>query len=361
MTYTLTGASLPRKIMMMSRPLRIDVQGGWYHITARGHNRQAIFLDEGDRLHFLKLLGEMASRHRVEIHAYVLMGNHYHLLIRTPEANASQAIQWLNVSYSIWWNRRHCRCGSLFQGRFKGVVVEGGGWLLRLSEYLHLNPVAIQKLDMGKRNKGAENRGWRKPTMETARRRLEALRAYRWSSYRTYSGYAAGPQWLMKQEVLARVKGGREGYRKALEDRLLSGYVEPIWNQLRWSTVLGSEKFAEAMREKIQTGRETSGRTALRRRVTWEQVVSWMEQLKGEPWEKFRDRQGDWGRDVAVWAARQWGGYALAELAERIGGVDYTAVAQGVRRLKVRSEKDKALRNMMDRMQQTVELSYVKT
>lgn len=110
----------------MSRPLRINLAGGWYHVTARGHQRRAIYVDVTDRRHYLELLEEMTARHRVDVHAYVLMGNHYHLLVRTPEANLSRAIQWLNVSYSVWWNRRHRQCGSLFQGRFKAVMIEGG-------------------------------------------------------------------------------------------------------------------------------------------------------------------------------------------------------------------------------------------
>jgi len=77
----------------MARPLRIDVADGWYHVTARGLDRKAIFRDDGDRAHFMELLEEMASRYRVRLHAYVLMGNHYHLLIQTPQANASAALQ----------------------------------------------------------------------------------------------------------------------------------------------------------------------------------------------------------------------------------------------------------------------------
>ena len=84
----------------MARPLRIDIAYGWYHITNRGLDRRQIFNDDRDYGHFLELLGEMHERYLVRVHAYVLMTNHYHLLIQTPEANASRALQWLNVSYS---------------------------------------------------------------------------------------------------------------------------------------------------------------------------------------------------------------------------------------------------------------------
>ena len=127
----------------MARPLRIQFQNGWYHVTARGNNRQRIYLDARDRRHFLELLAEMRERQAVEVHAFVLMDNHYHLLVRTPHANLSAAMQWINVAYSVWWNRRHGRAGHVFHGRFKAVVVESGKWVLEGSLYLHLNPVAV--------------------------------------------------------------------------------------------------------------------------------------------------------------------------------------------------------------------------
>src|ERR1035437_8597823 len=140
----------------MARPLRIDIEGGGYQVTARGHNRDAIYYDAHDGKHFIDLLAERLERYLIEIHAYVLMDNHYHMLMRTPKANASQAIQWLNVSYSIWWNRRHGRCGNVFQGRFKSILVENGGWVLAASEYLHLNPVAVKGLGLSKGAKTME-------------------------------------------------------------------------------------------------------------------------------------------------------------------------------------------------------------
>ena len=85
----------------MARPLRVNLAGGWYHITNRGNNRGVIFRDKRDCAHFLNLLEEMRDRYGVRVYAYVLMSNHYHLLIGTPEANESRAIQWLNVAYSV--------------------------------------------------------------------------------------------------------------------------------------------------------------------------------------------------------------------------------------------------------------------
>ena len=98
-------------------------------MTARGNERRAIYREESDRAHFLGLLGELTERFGLRVHAYVLMDNHFHLLLETPEANLSRTVQWLNVSYSVRFNRRHDRVGHLFQGRFKAVVLEDqAGW-----------------------------------------------------------------------------------------------------------------------------------------------------------------------------------------------------------------------------------------
>ena len=114
----------------MARPLRIERAGGWYHITARGNERRPIYRDDRDREHFCELFEEMVSRFQVRLHCFVLMENHYHLVLELRESNLSRALQWLNVSYSVWFNRRHGRTGHLFQGRFKSVVVNrsNGHW-----------------------------------------------------------------------------------------------------------------------------------------------------------------------------------------------------------------------------------------
>ena len=117
----------------MARALRIERPGGRYHLSARGNERKPIYRDDSDRAHFLELLGEATKRFAIRVHAYVLMDNHFHLLVETPEANVSRAMQWLNVSYSIWFNRRHERSGHLFQGRFKSVALDPEGWGLALS------------------------------------------------------------------------------------------------------------------------------------------------------------------------------------------------------------------------------------
>lgn len=125
----------------MARPLRLPFPGGVYHITARGNDRQAIFEDDADCSRFLIVLASVVARYRVRCHAYCLMGNHYHLLLETPEGNLSAAMRQLNGVYTQRFNRRHERCGHVLQGRFGAQLVDGPAYLHEVCRYIVLNPV----------------------------------------------------------------------------------------------------------------------------------------------------------------------------------------------------------------------------
>ena len=125
----------------MARPLRIEYPGAWYHAMNRGASGRAIFQSDRDRHAFLALFGDIAATFGVEVHAYCLMGNHYHLLLRTPRGNLSRALRHLNGVYTQRYNRTHGTDGPLFRGRFKAVLVDADTYLAALSRYIHLNPV----------------------------------------------------------------------------------------------------------------------------------------------------------------------------------------------------------------------------
>lgn len=125
----------------MARPLRLEFEGAYYHITSRGDQRGRIFFDVRDRERFLEILKRTKERYGYLLHAYALMDNHYHIFIETPKANLSQIMQNINTSYTVYVNKRHRRCGHLFQGRFKGIIVDKETYLMVLTRYIHLNPV----------------------------------------------------------------------------------------------------------------------------------------------------------------------------------------------------------------------------
>lgn len=125
----------------MARPLRIEFNGALYHVTSRGDRHEAIHEDDKDRERFLEVLAEVVERFNWVCHAYCLMSNHYHLVVETPDANLSKGMRQLNGVYTQASNRRHHRSGHLFQGRFKGILVDKDSYLLELTRYVVLNPV----------------------------------------------------------------------------------------------------------------------------------------------------------------------------------------------------------------------------
>ena len=334
----------------MARQLRHHFAGGWYHITTRGMGRREIFSDDRDREHFVGLLAGMVERYGVILHAYVLMENHYHLLIETPAGNASRALQWLNVSYAAWSNAKRGRCGPLFQARFKSIPVENeGSWALTCSVYIHLNPVRIKPLGFGKDERAREKAGFlpEEPDKERVRARLARLRGHPWSSYPAYAGYAPRPEWLTCEAVWKRA--GAEGkepkaeYRRYLEDYLRQGVTEGAFDRLTAAVAIGGTAFIEGLRKKIpkRAGEGTNAR-AWRRLLPFAEVVRAVEAVKGEPWEAFADRKGDWGRDLALHVGRMRCGLTLRELGER-AGMQALAVSKAVTRLGARLETDTSL------------------
>lgn len=125
----------------MTRPLRLQFAGALYHVSSRGDRRKMIYRDEFDRLNWLEILGQSCERYNFLVHSFCQMGNHYHLLVETVEANLAQGMRHLNGAYTQYFNRRHRLAGHLFQGRYNAIVVEKEEYLLAVARYTILNPL----------------------------------------------------------------------------------------------------------------------------------------------------------------------------------------------------------------------------
>ncbi len=194
----------------MARPLRIEYEGALYHLTSRGNRRERIFEDEADSRRFLELLEESLPRYAVLLHAFVLMGNHYHLLAQTERPNLARWMHWLVTSYTIGFNRRHRRVGHLFQGRYKSILVQADGYLLPLSRYIHLNPVRGVHLGRGE-----------------VKELRERLRKWSWSSYPGYGGLRRQHA-MVTEELVSGELGGRQAERRVQYRRFVeAGLFEP--------------------------------------------------------------------------------------------------------------------------------------
>ncbi len=322
----------------MARPLRIDVAGAWYHVMNRGHRGGDLFLDDTDRRRFLGAVAELPERFGLEVHVFVLMDNHYHLLVRTSEANLSQAIRWLNVTYAIKFNWAHCWRGTVFQGRFKSVLIQEQSKALEVARYIHLNPVRIGGLGLSKsEQRQARVLGSTNPRRELVRRRLAVLREHPWSSWRVYSGVEPKPGWL-ETGVIGSGCGGRSraqrlaALKSFTEQPIREGVLASPWEGLVGGLVLGEKGYARRLLSKRQVNEEEQiAARRLRRLADWAEVVRAAEKIRGEAWEKWAQRHWDWGRDGVMYVAVRYGGLRLTEVARRVG-MKYQAAAQGVKR-----------------------------
>ncbi len=344
----------------MTRPLRIDVEDGWYHVSSRGIERRAIFQNEREHEYFLELLEAMVDRFRVRLHAHVELDNHYHLIVETPEANLSRAIQWLNVSYVIWVNKRRGRVGPLMQGRFKSIPVQDSSWAYELSLYVHLNPVMRKTYGLGKQEKRAESMGWTVPDAKTVTERLAQLRQYPWSSYRAYAGYAKAPDWLTTRELLNRASRKKDQrvkkYRMDIRQRMSKGVESSLKERLTDGLALGSEVFKEHIRSIGKGGREIADSDKLRAKVSFETAVELIADLKGEAYSEFMQRRGDWAKPLLLWTLRRYSGMTLKQIGERVGGMDYTAVAMAIKRFEQKAGKTRELSRLIGKVKAKCEL-----
>lgn len=184
--------------------------------------REPLFFDDNDRFTFLELLEGNASRTEVEVHAYCLMGNHFHLLLRTPNANLGYMMQLLLGRYARYFNDRYGRDGGVCRGRYRSVLVDSDRYLLAVSRYIHRNPLAF----------------WGGP-----------LESYSWSSYPKYLGLRRGQDWI-QTEMTLDVVGGAASYRGLVESPLPSD-VDEIYGSGRVPKVLGGRSFEESVRQGV--------------------------------------------------------------------------------------------------------------
>jgi putative transposase len=313
---------------VMVRSLRMDYPDTFYHVLARGNEKRNIFYDEQDYLKFLDTLAKMVERFKLEVHAYVLMQNHYHLLLHTKEANLSRAIHWLGVSYTVWFNRRHKRSGHLFQGRFKSFLIEDNRYLTMMCFYIHGNPI---RAGLGRK-----------------------LRDYRWSSYRAYGDKKNEPPWLTTGLVLEVYGGSRKRFLRAQEMFFKEG--ENILGELRYGLYLGSEEFSEVCMEKLRREgyrERPQVRSLLRRRDIRELAVKILERLgERDPESVFNVHKYKFqSRDLGIYILYQFGVYRNEEIG-RVFGVGYTAIPGAVRRgrgyLERNSQLEKKVSKIID-------------
>lgn len=280
----------------MSRPLRLEFPHALYHVTSRGDRREPIVVDDTDRAEWLAVLEQVCARFNWRCHAWCLMGNHYHLLMETPEPNLSAGMRQLNGVYTQRFNRRHGKVGHVFQGRFKAILVERESYLLELCRYVVLNPVRAAM--------------------------VRDVADWPWSSYAAMVGAEPAASWLETDWLLAQFGKQRGRAVEKYIDFVRAGVgLAPVWEQLRAQIFMGSDAFAERMQKLIDKGPPVRDVPRLQQRP----AARLRKPKAGEPMNPAL-------RDAEMAQAYADGRHSMREIAERYG-VHVATVSRAVARV----------------------------
>lgn len=326
----------------MARPLRIQYPGAFYHVTCRGNERRSIFVDDRDRSSFLDRLSLSLETFSGTLHSYVLMENHFHLILETPLANLSELMRHFNVAYTVWYNRRHNRPGHLYQGRYKAILIEADAYLMELSRYVHLNPVKVKSVvDMGGKEK------------------VKYLMSYRWSSLKGFLDPKKREPFVSYGSVLDCFGGdngrGRKAYRVFVQ-KGIADETGDLWSQVKGQLILGRKGFVQDIKERFiypkKQYREQPSGKRLSYYIEPGRILDIVSRHTNKSLEEIR-RKGKWSveRAMAIELLYRHSRMNQREIGALMGNIDYSAVSQTRKRFRERLKKDENLAELFIRIE----------
>jgi len=318
-----------KKKVILTRGLRIEFEGALYHVTDRGMEKREIFTETVDYRKFVAYLERCAEHFNLVIHGFCLIPNHYHLECETPNANLSRAMQWLNTSYAVYFNRRHDRVGHVFQGRYYSTLVQKERHLLELTRYIHLNPVRAGL--------------------------VKSPEQYEWSTYRNYVGGARGCGWVETDWTLEQFGStklsARDAYRNFVEEGLKENLRNPL--DLAVDGILGDEEFFSRLKERFAEDEPLDLKRICERRsfraIPVDRVIEVVSSICGVRPEDVRKKGGyrNHARDVALYLTHAYSGVTNVQLALEFGGITGSNVNNILRKVESSLEADSELAEIL--------------
>ena len=321
----------------MSRPLRIEYPGAWYHIMNRGRRYDTIFEDKKDYLVFLELLQETIEIFHINISAFCLMQNHYHLLIQTPEANISRSMRHINGVYTQRFNKLHGYDGQLFRGRYKSILIDADSYLLQVMRYIHRNPITAGLTD--KLN-------------------------YTWSSHKAYLSDSKKWDWVSRDKILKMLSR-----TKALQKTVYRDFVNEsdnddfsaIYRKRKLPSMLGSETFLELIKERYFSKKKhveiPESRILAPETDKIIAVICAKYKVSISDLRKSIRGQLNEPRNVAMYLMRYLRGDTLSTICKEFGLKKDSSAGSIVDRVKKQILKDKQFRNNVERIKKTINKS----
>jgi len=325
----------------MARPLRIQYPGAYYHVTCRGNERRKIFRGEQDRKSFLERLALSLAIYEVSLLCYVLMDNHFHLLVMTPKGNLGEFMRHFNISYTSAFNRRHRRVGHLYQGRYKAFLIDADNYLLALSRYIHLNPVRLKAF-----------------AKKMADEKWTELSRFRWSSLGGYVFSTKREAFVDYEMVLSQTGGDTRKGSREYRNFILAGLAGELENPLelgRGHGIVGGKDFIDWVKGKLLDAksrrREQPALRELGREWDPEELVQKFSTLTGVGREDLcRKGKQSVERAMLMEFIYRFCQVSQAKIGELLGGLDYAAVSQARGRLHMRLAQDEQARERFQRI-----------
>ena len=319
----------------MSRPLRIEYPGAFYHVIQRGMEKRTIFLTNKDNDTFLSYINRAHHAYGIIIHTYTLMRNHYHLIAETPRANLSKVMHYINASYAMYFNTKRKRVGPLYQGRYKAIVVQEDEYIHQLSRYIHLNPVRAKI--------------------------VKDPAAYRWSSYKYFTSHAIPPKWLITDFLLTMFDTNLKKAKILYTDFVRSNIdkeKDSILNNLKESCVLGNDAFFQLIKRKISHQREDPEIPMLQKlknndRLTFDYINKMVK-------EKIQSN-AQLQRKVSIYLMKKYTHIMLRDIADFYGDIKYKTVSTICRRLHKERMKNKILNELIEQIETSLEMANGET
>jgi REP element-mobilizing transposase RayT len=301
----------------MARSLRLSFENAFYHITARGIRKENIFYSDKDKHVFLDKMNETFDKYSFVCYAYCLMDNH--LFIKTPSANISQGMHYLNTSYANWFKAKHKLTGSIFQGRYKSILVDEDSYALVLSAYIHLNPLRAGMVD--------------------------DLEDYPFSSFLDYIGKRTPVVTRLDISLILsmlsnKAKQSQKRYGQfVMENTDLKNPIEKSYKNI----ALGSEKFIEKIKEKIGKQKHNREISCIKdeKLPSGERIIDIITaQLNVKKDVMFKKTRGNIYRKLTLYCLKKYSALSLKDIGE-LFDMDYAAVSQAAKRFEKEMEKDR--------------------
>jgi len=317
----------------MARALRLSFENAFYHITARGIRKENIFYSDKDKKVFLDKMNETFNKYSFICYAYCLMDNHYHLFIKTPLANISNAMHYLNASYANWFRAKYKLTGYIFQGRYKSILVDEDSYALVLSAYIHLNPLRagmVENIEDYPFSSFLDYMGRRNPVIKKLDMSL------------IFSKFSNNPREAQKR------------YKQfVIENRDLKNPIEKSYKNI----ALGSEEFIEKIKQKIELlgeNREISQTRPVSAYDKDEIIKIVSDCFHIEKDRIFKKQKGNIYRQLAIYLIKRYIALPLKEIGE-LFNMDYTTVSITARRFEKKANNDKGISGMFKKITKKIE------